>query len=204
MSDNRTAVARVQVTFDVPASGCWGLSCALAQVEKQATEEALMLFSNNQHQTKRMHALMSLGFYDTRGIYVVGKPKVTTILISDEVKPAPADAPVTTPYESFDAFEAAPTKERLRLTFEGWNEARKFFDSTVDRKNARITELEKVVAACAPAPEPVHFKGPTDQVLWCKVSPEDTASGLRLPYVADISQTTCTKCLHSYIEYLKP
>jgi hypothetical protein len=67
-----TATARVIVTLDIPANGCWGEECTLAQIQKQAKESVLGTL-----QIKLIQASTSFR--------LVGEPKVTVVLVQEEL-----------------------------------------------------------------------------------------------------------------------
>lgn len=71
-----TAHATVIVTLEIQADGCWGPDCKLEQIDKQARESVLSMFSNI-YGADKLHRLMRSG-----KLRVVGRPQVTRVLVS--------------------------------------------------------------------------------------------------------------------------
>jgi hypothetical protein len=63
------ASARVSLTVEVTTSDCWGATCTIDQVRKQATEGAI---------SRLARQLQGIA-----GLRIVGDPKVTTVIVTD-------------------------------------------------------------------------------------------------------------------------
>lgn len=92
MTKRIVARARVQVTVEMAVGDGWGADCSISQVQKQAADSALQALRTGLiidylrawHQRATQHAT------------IVGEPKVTAILVDDELAKTPAPIEPTT------------------------------------------------------------------------------------------------------------
>ncbi len=75
MDQRIDAGARVTLTIEISSLGSWGGDCTVAQIYKQAAEEAVGRLRNLIGKHQLMHSMKIVGEPQVTGVFTMEKPK---------------------------------------------------------------------------------------------------------------------------------